>query len=164
MTHEKAEDYTSSYGAGIYETDYITIECMKFPRDGADLFNGQVRLNANGEGVGFTTYLDNKIDPNKKIILTCVYYRVDGNADTLDIWEGIWSYMTDGSTDTSTILNAQTTWDACAADKWEKKQITITSGIAAGKLLKGYFQMKEAAREIRIESISIRYHIKREME
>ena len=145
----------------IYETDYITIELEKYPLYSADLHEGQIRLNADGEAVGFTTYLDEKIDPNEKVILTCVFYRVDNNNDTLDIYEGIWSYMTDGTLDSSTIKNAQTTWDACATDKWEKQQITISSGIEAGKLLKGYFQMKEAGREIKIETISIRYHIKR---
>ena len=157
----EGKEITSDIPEVIYETDYITIELEKYPLFSADLHEGQIRLDADGEAVGFTTYLDDKIDPNENVILTCVWYRVDNNNDTLDIYEGIWSYMTDGTLSTSTIINAQTTWDACPTDKWEKQQITISSGIIAGKLLKGYFQMKEAGREIKIETISIRYHIKR---
>ena len=144
-----------------YETDDISVEAVPYPRWGAVLDDGQINLDAAGEGVGFNMYLDKNIDPDRNAILTCVFHRVDAGADTLNMNGGLTTYMTDGTLDTTSILNGVITWNGCAADRYEKYQYTITTGLAAEKFLRGYFQLNEAAKEVKIKTISLRYFIKR---
>ena len=136
---------------------------MLYPRWGASLDDGQVLLDTLGEGVGFDMYLDKNIDSGRNAILTCVFLRVDAGADTLTMTTALFSYMTDGTLDITTIRNAADTWNACAADRFEKFQYTITTGLAAEKLLSGGFQLNENAKEIKIKTISLRYYIKRSL-
>ena len=144
-----------------YETDQIVIFPTIHATTGATVSNGRVLLDAVNESCAFYFYIEDKIAPDRPLTITFVYMRADAGADTIDITQYGHRFPCDGTTGVTVIWNyVADTLPASTINRYETKEWTLPTAVADNHYTFAIY-MNEAAKQIYVHCVAVRYFKKR---
>lgn len=157
--YEKSFEESNVYASEIYETDINTVYPELYDTNGTELSDG-IDLNAVGKSVNFQLYIPSTVDPNRNIIITWLYSRVDVGGGSIDIQKYGIDITLGGGSDTFWPSIADTL-DGETQDYFKKIWTINNTNVNDDHLYKFRLILNEADREIIVHLVCVQYYIKR---